>query len=452
MKKVLIILAVISVSTGGYYVIKKVISPSSLQTSGAKKIMYKSTMLPGEISDKPGKDSMGMDMVPFEPAVKEKKIRYRSTMNPNETSDKPGKDSMGMEMVQYEESSPDDIETPEGLAPVTLSADKRKMIGLTFEKAQPKIIFREITSPVKIVQDETRQFKVNTKVSGWVENLFVNQTGQFVKKGAPLLSIYSPELLTAQQEYLSAIKAKEKLTGPAGEGISGSMDELIQASKDRLRLYDISDAQIDQIAKSGKTERYVTLYSPSSGYVTEKTVSKGQKIMVNDALMMIVDLSHVWGEADIYETDIPYIKQGMPAEITLSYWPGKIFKGRISLVDPFLSAESRTLKARIEIPNGSLDLKPNMYGEVKITYTLGKKLAVTDSAVMRTGTTDYVFKEGKNDQIIPTEVTLGIRSSDGFYEVKSGIKNGDKIVSSANFLVDSESSLKAAFKSASTAK
>ena len=234
--------------------------------------------------------------------------------------------------------------------------------------------------------------------------------------------------------------------------MSDSMDDLIQAARERLHLYDISDAQIGEMEKSGKVERYVTLVAPSSGYVTEKTVVKGQKIAANDPLMMIVDLSVICGEADIYETDIPYIKQGMPVEITLSYWPGKIFKGRISLVNPFLSAESRTLKARIEIPNSNIDLKPNMFGEAKISYSIGKKLAVPESAVMRTGSMDYVFIDGKNDLIIPTEVTLGLRSSDGFYEVKTGIKNGEKIVTSANFLVDSESSLKAAFKSAGAAK
>jgi membrane fusion protein, copper/silver efflux system len=452
MKKILIILSVMVLAIGGYYGVKKIQQHRSGSTSSAKTIKYRSTMNANEISDKPGKDSMGMDMVPFEPVAKVKKIRYRSTMSPNEISDKPGKDSMGMDMVPFEESSPDDIETPEGLAPVTIPADKRTMIGLTLEKASPKIIFREITTPVKITQDETRQFRVNTKVGGWVENLYVNQTGQYVKRGAPLLSIYSPELLTAQQEYISAIKAKGKLTGPAGEGISDSMDELIQAARERLRLYDISDAQISDMEKTGNVERYVTLVAPSSGYITEKTVVKGQKIMVNDSLMMIVDLSVIWGEADIYETDIPYVKQGMPVEITLSYWPGKVFKGKISLVNPFLSAESRTLKARIEIPNSNIDLKPNMFGEAKISYSIGKKLAVPESAVMRTGSLDYIFVDGKNDLIIPTEVTLGLRSSDGFYEVKTGIKNGDKIVTSANFLVDSESSLKAAFKSAGSAK
>jgi membrane fusion protein, copper/silver efflux system len=452
MKKILIIISVVALGFAGYYGIQQIQKYKSGQKSSAKIIKYRSTMNPNEISNKPGKDSMGMEMVPFEPVVKVKKIRYRSSMNSNEISDKPGKDSMGMEMVPFEENPPDEIETPEGLASVSIPPDKRTMIGLTFEKVQPKIIYREIITPVKIAQDETRQFKVNTKVSGWVETLYVNQTGQHVQKGAPLLSIYSPELLSAQQEYISALKAKVKLTGPAGEGMSDSMDELIQAARERLHLYDISDTQISELEKSGRVERYVTLSAPSSGYIIEKTVSKGQKIAINDSLMMIVDLSAVWGEVDIYETDIPFIKQGMPVEITLSYWPGKVYKGRISLVNPFLSSESRTLKARIEIPNGNLELKPNMYGDAKLTYSIGKKLAVSESAVMRTGSMDYVFREGKGDLVIPTEVSLGLRSSDGFFEVKSGLKSGEKVVTSANFLVDSESSLKAAFKSAGSAK
>ncbi|HEY1405870.1 MAG TPA: efflux RND transporter periplasmic adaptor subunit [Spirochaetota bacterium] len=446
MKKILIAIIIILLSLGTYYGIKTFHGKNASPLS-TKKIMYRSTMNPNEISDKPGKDSMGMDMVPFEAAAKEKKIRYRSTMNPGEISDKPGKDSMGMDMVPFEEGAENEIETPEGLAPITVTQDKRKLIGLSLSTVQNRIIFREIRSPVKITQDETRQFKVTTKVGGWVENLYVNQTGQYVQKGAPLLSIYSPELLTAQQEYISALHAKSKLSGSPDDGLSKNIDDLISSARGRLRLFDISDAQIDALEKTGTVDRYMTLQSPTSGYVAEKAVTKGQKIAENDPLMMIVDLSVVWGEVDIYETDIPYIKTGMPVEITLSYWPGKVFKGRISFTNPFLSPDTRTLSARIEIPNAHLELKPNMYGEAKLSYNVGKKPSVPESAVMRTGVTDYVFKEGKGDMIIPTEVSLGLRSSDGFYEIKSGLKTGEKVVTSANFLVDSESSLAAAFKS-----
>jgi RND family efflux transporter MFP subunit len=321
------------------------------------------------------------------------------------------------------------------------------MMGLNFETVKTRKMIKEIRTSTRIVQDETRQYRVTTKVSGYVENLYVNQTGQYVKRGAPLLSIYSPELLAAQQEYLSAVKAQDRLSG-MGQSMAGSIGDIAESARERLRLLDISDAQINKIKATGQVTRTVTLYSPASGYVMEKSVLKGQKIMENDALMVIVDLTRVWGEADIYESDIPYIRTGMTAELTSGYWPGKIFRGKITFLSPFLEPESRTLKARIEIPNSDLVLKPNMYADAKLTYGIGERLAVPESAVMRTGTRDYVFIEGEKNMIVPYEVKIGMRSGDGYYEVISGLKKGERVVISANFLVDSESSLKAAFKSA----
>ncbi len=380
---------------------------------------------------------------------KEKKIMYKSSMNPNEVSDKPGKDSMGMDMIPFEaDKKEDEIKTPSGLAPVTITKEKQELIGLSFEEIKIRNIHREIRTSTRIVPDETRQFKVTTKVNGWVEELYVNQTGQFVKKGSPLLSVYSPELLSAQQEYLSVLNAKQKLKTGSDSDMSGSLDEIEKAALDRLRLLDLSDEQIDRIGAAGSVERAVTLYAPSSGYVTEKMVLKGQKIMMNDALMVIIDLSSVWGEIDLHETDLPYVRIGMPVEVTLSYWQGKIFKGTVSFLNPFMDADTRVLKARIVIPNTGSILKPNMYGDAKLSYNTGKKTAVPEEAVMQTGERNYVFVKGKGDLIVPYEVKLGTRSIDGYYEVVSGLKAGERVVTSANYLVDSESSLKAAFKKA----
>jgi Cu(I)/Ag(I) efflux system membrane fusion protein len=177
-------------------------------------------------------------------------------------------------------------------------------------------------------------------------------------------------------------------------------------------------------------------------------VLQGQRVMMNDPLMTVADLSRVWGEADIYESDLPYVKTGMPAELTLSYWPGKNFLGRIGFLNPFLDPETRTAKARIEIPNPELALKPGMYADVKLSYDLGERLVVPESAVMRTGVRDYAFVEGENDGIIPREIKLGAYSGDGDYEVISGLNAGERVVTSANFLIDSESSLKSALQSA----
>jgi len=459
-KKKYIIASIFILALGGYLILQ--FYPHRHDEKAEDKILYTCPMHPQIVQDKPGDCPIcGMKLIPMinkkeNPEKAEKKIMYRSTMNAGEISDKPGKDSMGMEMVPFDVNADKesakggaDANAIPGLAPVTIASEKRIMMGLDFETIKIRNMFKEIRTSTKIVQDETRQFRVTTKVGGYVENLYVNQTGQYVKKGAPLLSIYSPELLAAQQEYLSAIRAQGKLAG-MDQSMAGSIGDIADSARERLRLLDITGAQIERIKNSGRVTRDVTLYSPASGYVMEKTVLKGQKIMQNDALMTIVDLSRVWGEADIYESDIPYVRTGMSAELTLSYWPGRIFKGKITFLSPFLDPEARTLKARIEIPNSDLVLKPNMFADAKISYAIGERIAVPESAVMRTGTRDYVFIEGDHDLIVPYEVKLGMRSGDGYYEVLSGLKKGERVVISANFLVDSESSLKAAFKSATS--
>lgn len=449
--KLKIILAAVVVLSIGVYFIVAYLPIGHHQHQEEQNQLYTCPMHPQIIQDKPGECPIcGMKLVPItkEEKKKEKKTMYRSTMNPNEVSDKPGKDSMGMEMVPFEAGGEEEITTPPGLAPVTITREKREMIGISFEEVKVRPMRKEIRTSVRIVPDETRQFRVMTKVSGWVEKLYVNQTGQYVRRGSPLLSIYSPELLSAQQEYLSALKAGRKFRGSGDDDMSGTMDEIGKAARERLRLLDISDSQIERIRSSGRVERAVTLYAPSSGYVTEKIVLQGQKIMMNDALMVIVDLSRVWGELDVHESDLPYVRIGMPVVVTLSYWEGRSFKGRISFLNPFMDPDTRVLKARVEIPNGGLVLKPNMYGDARLSYGVGRKLAVSEQAVMRTGVRNYIFIAGRGDLIVPYEVKIGMRSSDGYYEVISGLKGGEKVVTSANFLVDSESSLKAAFREA----
>ena len=415
-----------------------------------KKILYRSTMNPNEISDKPGKDSMGMEMVPFESAAPKaaptKKTLYRSTMIPNEISDKPGKDSMGMEMVPFESETPAaGAAGIPGLAAVAISPENRKRMNMRLATAEMKNLSRQLRTSARIVADETRLFRVTAKIDGYVEKLFVNATGQAVRRGKPLLSIYSPDLVASQQEFLSAL-AMAKQMGQSPDPLAAESGRgLLDAARRRLKLWDISDAQIERLEKSGRVEKALTLAAPASGYVSEKMVLAGQKIMAGEMLMVVADLSDVWAEADIYESDAAYVKVGMQADLTLPFLPGKTFKGRISFLNPFLDAASRTLKARLEIANPDLLLKPEMYGDITLTFDFGQRLAVPESAVMRTGERNYVFVDDGAGSLIPVQVQIGIQSGDDL-EIISGLKNGDRVVAAANFLVDSESSLKAALQ------
>jgi Cu(I)/Ag(I) efflux system membrane fusion protein len=242
--------------------------------------------------------------------------------------------------------------------------------------------------------------------------------------------LYSPELVSAEEEFLIALKAKD---------VPGS-ESLLPASRRRLELWDIPADEIERLEKTGKVEKYVPVASHVSGVVLEKMVFAGHKVMPNESLMTIADLSVVWADADLYESDLPNVKVGMPMEFVTG---DKKFSGKVTFVSPTLDSATRTAKARLEIPNPDLILKPEMYGTAKLSYELGEKLAVPETAVMRTGQQTYAFKAGENNQLTPVRLTVGVRSG-SWVEVIEGLAEGDKVVTSANFLVDSESSMKAA--------
>ena len=421
------------------------------QAAHQHKKVYTCPMHPQITSDKPGDCPIcGMRLVeqkkisPAAGSSPAKKTRYRSTMNPNEVSDKPGKDSMGMDMVPFE-SEEKPASAPKGLADITITPEQRTRLGLTFGTAEMRDITRDIRTSARIVPDETRMFTVTAKIDGYVDKLYVNVTGQEVKKGQPLLTIYSPELVASQQEYLSALNIANSLSHSIDASIAEGGKKLIDSARKRLKLWDISKQQIDRLEATGEVEKYLTLYAPASGYVMEKKVLPGQKIAPGEALLAVADLSVVWADADIYESDLPYVKVGTPVTFSLSYWPGKSFSGNVSFLFPYLDPQTRTLKARLNINNPELLLKIEMYGDARLSYNLGRKLAVPESAVMRTGTRSYVFIEGAGNEIKPVELTIGLRS-EGYFEVLSGLKPGDRVVTSSNFLVDSESSLKAALQ------
>jgi len=373
--------------------------------------------------------------------------KYICPMHPAVVSDRPGECPIcGMDLVLAESiatSSSAGSPTGQipGLATVTMTPEARQRMGLSLDTIGMRPLVRSLRTSARIVADESRAVRVTTKVEGWVESLYVGFVGQAVKKGDPLLSIYSPDLLSAQQEYLIAVKAK----AVASEGRG---DALLAAARRRLQLRDITDEQIAQLEKRGEPLKALTLYAPASGRVTEKSVLAGQKIIPGEPLLVLTDFSVVWGVADIYESDLPFVQEGALMEISLPFWPGKSFKGTISYVSPTLDPVTRTVKVRLDIPNPELLLKPEMYAEARLSYSLGEQLAIPEAAVMRTGEHSYAFREGGGGELIPVEVGLGARV-EGYYEVLAGLKAGDRVVTSANFLVDSESSIRAALESVS---
>jgi RND family efflux transporter MFP subunit len=310
---------------------------------------------------------------------------------------------------------------------------------------QKRSLSRDVRTSARVVADERRLYKVNTKIEGWVERLFVSVTGQEVKRGEPLLTIYSPELVSAQDEYLIAVRNLKQLAQSNDDTAMRGAARLLEAAVRRLQFWDIRDDQIERLEKTGTVEKNVTLYAPASGWVTEKHVLAGQKIMPGDPLLVVADLTHVWGDADLYASDLPYVKVGMPVEITIPYGEGKVFKGTVSFITPTLDPATRTVKARLDIENPELLLKPDMYADAKLSYALGETLAIPESAVLRTGEHIYAFKDGGDSRLIPVEIRIGPRAG-GFFQLLEGLNEGDRVVTSANFLVDSESSMKAALE------
>jgi RND family efflux transporter MFP subunit len=328
---------------------------------------------------------------------------------------------------------------------VMLSPATQQLIGVRYTEARRADLKRTLRTVGTVQMDEEKISRVHVKIAGWIDKVYLDYVGKLIKKGQPLFTLYSPDLVSTEQEYLIARKGQEYLSkAPYTDAASGA-NSLLLATRDRLKLWDITDAQINALEASGKTERTTTLYSPISGFVMSRNAYEQAYVTPETDLYDIADLSTVWVSVDIYEYEAPYVHIGQPASMQLSYFPGKTYRGHVTFVYPTLDSKTRTIKVRLEFPNPGYELKPDMYADIQLAIEYGKQIVVPSEAVLNSGTRQVVFIAKPGGYFEPREIKVGDQF-DGQYAVLAGLKPGEKIVASGNFLIDSESRLGAAMQ------
>jgi RND family efflux transporter MFP subunit len=374
-----------------------------------------------------------------------KKIKYwTSPMDPTYISNEPGKSPMGMDLVPvYEEEG----EGKEPASTIRIDPVTMQNMGVRFGRVQRKALTKDIRTVGNIIYDETKIFKVNIKFSGWIEKLYVDFVGEDVKKGQPLFDIYSPELVTTQEEYLLALNQYESLSNSSYPRVREGSRRLLEASRTRLRFWDLTEKQIEAIGKTGKTKKTLTVYSPATGVVTQKDAFEGHYVKEGEHQFEIVDLSSVWVGVDVYEYELPWVRKGMAAEMDLSYIPGKRFKGKVLFIYPYLDPKTRTAKLRLAFPNPGYQLKPGMYADIYLKSVVATdSLVIPQEAVIDSGVRKIVFVALGEGKFQPRDVNIGLEGNDNEFQVLEGLSEGEEIVLSAQFMLDSESRLREAIQ------
>ncbi|MDH4226825.1 MAG: efflux RND transporter periplasmic adaptor subunit [Deltaproteobacteria bacterium] len=379
-----------------------------------------------------------------EKAVSKRKILYwHDPMDPSFKSDKPGKSPMGMDLTPVYEDEAGGAVGAGGA--ISIGALATQTIGVRTEKAGHAEVTRHIKTVGRVEFDEKRVYQVHAKVDGWIEKLYVSSTGADVKKDDMLLSIYSPALVSAEEEYLLALKNRKKME-------KAGRESFVALSRKRLELYDVPAHQIKELEKTGEIIKSLHIHSPVSGIVVDKPVTEGMYVEPGTKLYTLADLSVVWVIADVYEKDIAWIKAGQKADITVASYPGKTFDGTVSFVYPFVEDQTRTNKVRLVLDNKDGLLKPDMYATVSFKSTVKHAaVAVPSEAVIRSGERSVVIVSLGGGKFEPRNVTLGVEG-EGIYEITDGVKEGEDVVTSAQFLIDSESSMREAIKNLGNAK
>jgi len=332
-------------------------------------------------------------------------------------------------------------ETP--LAPIQLTPQRMQSIGIVLGKVESKPVNSELRFYGNVQVDERRQAYVQTRFAGWIRKVYADATGNFIGKGQPLFTIYSPDLVSTEQEYLLAKQNSESLQQSKVSGVASGAATLFNAAKERLLQWEVSPAEIEKLDQTGKAITDLTMHSPVSGYITQKNALPNMYVQPETMLYTVADLSDVWVLAQVFQSDAEKIKPGDPAAITLDAYPGRVFSGRVDYLLPQLDMNTRTLPVRLVFPNPGLKLRPGMYVNVGIKRPMGRQLVIPAAAAFHSGTKNLVFVSAGEGNIEPREVEFGPQVGDEIV-VNKGLKADEQIVTSANFLIDSEAQLQAA--------
>jgi Cu(I)/Ag(I) efflux system membrane fusion protein len=450
MNKITLIIATIMLVVGlagGYWLAtsKQTEKQTAASSDSQKILFYRSPMNPSVTSPTPAKDAMGMDYVPVyaepEKQATRKILFYRSPMNPSVTSPTPAKDAMGMDYVPvYAEDGNE--KSPAGT--VKIDGVTVQNIGVRTAKAVETTLSHQVRAVGRVAYDEERLVRLHPKTEGWIEKLHVDKTGQWVKKNTDLLSIYSPQLVASQQEYLLALNNLKALENSPIEDIRKGAEDLVKSSRERLKLLDVPAHQLRDLKRGRKIKKDLHIHSPAEGIVMNIGAREGQFVTPATEIYMIADLRKIWVYADIYEYELPWVKEGDPVEMQLAGIPGKTFKGTLAYIYPYAEAKTRTIKVRLVFDNAELLLKPDMFAQV--TIYAGKQVnavVIPSEAVIRSGSNNQVFVVREPGKFEPRPVTLGL-ASNGKVAVLSGLNAGETVVTSSQFLIDSESKLREA--------
>jgi RND family efflux transporter MFP subunit len=368
---------------------------------------------------------------------------YQSTMSPRETSPVPANDSMGMAMEPvYEE-----ITAPEN-APdeFTVPVQRQQQFGVTFTTVQKRPLDFSVRAAGTVVYDKGRHWDYIARVDGYISQLSVFSRGETVEKNSPLMSIFSPDLLLTEEDFIRLLKDRDDARAKNQPDLIKHAEQLVESAKKRLNFWNINDSQIAALEKSRLAEETLTLQSPFKGVVQDLDVDQGRHVSVGDHLVDIADLSAVWVWAQFYQSDLALLKTGLPVAITSSSYPNETFDGKISVIDPFMNDATRTTRVRIDVTNVDWKLRPDMYVDAELHVNMGEGLTVPVSALLPTGAHNIVFVDKGEGRLQPRYIKLGRQYGD-FYEVKSGLNENERVVSSGNFLIDAEAQVQGVLKS-----